>query len=118
MLMGGKHCPFQFLPLLFSIPPPPDAVIEYIILKEEGKNGREPLVGARCIVCVCRQSCLLIYPGFCVGCKLAISLTHFHSNGHCKAPVRRSWPVSAEEGTLLCYTLKDHLMYYCGARGT
>lgn len=41
----------------------------------------------------------------------------FHSDGQCIAPVRRLWSVAVEEGALLCYTLKDHLVYYCGVSG-
>lgn len=48
---------------------------------------------------------------FCVRCKLAIRLSHYHSNGNCDIPVRRSWPFSVEQRMLLCYTLKDHLQY-------
>jgi len=48
----------------------------------------------------------------CVGSKLAINLSHYHSNGHCNATLRGSWSVSAKDRSLLCCTITGQMMYF------
>lgn len=75
-------------------------VMECIILKRRGKAADSIWLqlAVLFVFVITELSFDLAGQCFCVGCKLAISLSHYHSNGHCKAPVRRSQHVSGRGG--------------------
>lgn len=110
-----KHCLFCFSHCCFQSFLFQTTVIESIISRRRGEKQKIVFAwsfAVSFVFVITELSFDSVRQCFCVGCKLAISLSYYHSNGHCKAPVRRSWPVYVEKRMLLCYTLKDHFLYF------